>query len=158
MRHESTEHLPRLAVPCSRFSFSFIPPDGTRERPRATHFNRRPNTALEIYETAFQIARIAGTEVRIHITFLLFLAWIGFSYYQVGGAAAAVPGVLFIIALFACVLLHEFGHALAARAFGIPTPDITAFADWWRGPPPAHARQTVAGAHRGHRWPARECR
>ena len=74
---------------------------------------------------SLKIARIAGTDVRIHITFLLFLAWIGFSYYQVGGAAAAVPGVLFIVALFGCVLLHEFGHALAARAFGIPTPDIT---------------------------------
>jgi Zn-dependent protease/CBS domain-containing protein len=74
---------------------------------------------------SIKIARIAGTEVRIHITFLLFLAWIGFSYYQVGGAAAAVPGVLFVLALFGCVLLHEFGHALAARAFGIPTPDIT---------------------------------
>ncbi len=74
---------------------------------------------------SIKIARVAGTEVRIHITFLLFLAWIGFSYYQVGGAAAAVPGVLFVIALFGCVLLHEFGHALAARAFGIPTPDIT---------------------------------
>jgi Zn-dependent protease/CBS domain-containing protein len=72
-----------------------------------------------------KIARVAGTEVRIHITFLLFLAWIGFSYYQVGGAAAAIPGVLFVLALFGCVLLHEFGHVLAARAFGIPTPDIT---------------------------------
>ena len=74
---------------------------------------------------SIKIARIAGTEVRIHITFLLFLAWIGFSYYQMGGAAAAIPGVLFVLALFGCVLLHEFGHALAARAFGIPTPDIT---------------------------------
>ncbi len=46
-------------------------------------------------------------------------------FYHVGGAAAAIPGVLFVIALFGCVLLHEFGHALAARAFGIPTPDIT---------------------------------
>jgi Zn-dependent protease/CBS domain-containing protein len=72
-----------------------------------------------------KIARVAGTEVRIHITFLLFLAWIGFSYYRVGGAAAAIPGVLFLLALFGCVLLHEFGHVLAARAFGIPTPDIT---------------------------------
>jgi Zn-dependent protease/CBS domain-containing protein len=74
---------------------------------------------------SIKVARVAGTEVRIHITFVLFLAWIAFSYYQVGGAAAAVPGVLFVVALFGCVLLHEFGHALAARAFGIPTPDIT---------------------------------
>ncbi len=83
---------------------------------------------FEIFDAmrwSIKIARIAGTEVRIHITFLLFLAWIGFSYYQMGGAAQAIPGVLFILALFGCVLLHEFGHALAARAFGIPTPDIT---------------------------------
>jgi Zn-dependent protease/predicted transcriptional regulator len=74
---------------------------------------------------SIKVARIAGTDVRIHITFLLFLAWIGFSYYRMGGAAAAVPGVLFVLALFGCVLLHEFGHALAARSFGISTPDIT---------------------------------
>jgi Zn-dependent protease/CBS domain-containing protein len=74
---------------------------------------------------SIKIARFAGTEVRIHITFLLFLAWIGFSYYQAGGSAAAIEGVLFMVALFACVLLHEFGHALAAREFGIHTPDIT---------------------------------
>src|SRR5437667_5144275 len=74
---------------------------------------------------SIKIARIADIEVRIHVTFLLFLAWIGFTYYQVGGPAAAAEGVLFILALFGCVLLHEFGHALAARAFGIRTPDIT---------------------------------
>jgi len=74
---------------------------------------------------SIKIARIAGIDVRIHITFLLFLAWIGFTYYQVGGSAAAIDGVLFILALFGCVLLHEFGHALAARGFGIRTPDIT---------------------------------
>ena len=74
---------------------------------------------------SIKIARIAGIEVRIHITFLLFLAWIGFTYYKVGGPAAATEGVLFILALVGCVLLHEFGHALAARAFGIHTPDIT---------------------------------
>ena len=72
-----------------------------------------------------KIARIAGTEVKIHITFLLFLAWIGFAYYQRGGPAAAIDAVLFLVLLFGCVLLHEFGHVLAARRFGIPTPDIT---------------------------------
>jgi Zn-dependent protease len=74
---------------------------------------------------SFKIARFGETDVRIHVTFLLFLAWIAFSYYHVGGTAAAVPGVLFVLALFACVLLHEFGHVLAARAFDIQTPDIT---------------------------------
>jgi len=76
---------------------------------------------------SLKIARIAGIEVRIHVTFLLFLAWIAFTYYQFGGAPAAKQGVIFILALFGCVLLHEFGHAIAARAFGIRTPDITLF-------------------------------
>jgi Zn-dependent protease/CBS domain-containing protein len=74
---------------------------------------------------SFKVARVGGTEVRIHITFLLFLGWIGYMHYQLGGAPAAQEGVLFILALFACVLLHEFGHVAAARAFGIHTPDIT---------------------------------
>lgn len=74
---------------------------------------------------SIKIARVAGIDVRLHLTFLLFLAWIGFSYYQRGGAPAATQGVIFILAIFGCVLLHEFGHALAARYFGIRTPDIT---------------------------------
>ncbi len=74
---------------------------------------------------SIKIARVAGIEVRLHLTFLLFLAWIGFSYYQLGGAPAATQGLAFMLALFGCVLLHEFGHALAARGFGIRTPDIT---------------------------------
>lgn len=74
---------------------------------------------------SIRIARVAGTEVKIHITFLLLLAWIGFVYYRQGGGEAAAEGVFFLLVLFACVLLHEFGHALAARRYGIPTPDIT---------------------------------
>ncbi len=74
---------------------------------------------------SFQIARIAGIDVRIHATFLLLLAWIGFSHYASDGFAAMVGGLAFILLLFTCVVLHEFGHALAARAYGIRTPDIT---------------------------------
>ena len=74
---------------------------------------------------SLKIASISGIEVRIHLTFLLFLAWIWLTYYRVGGTSGAVQGVLFILALFGCVLLHEFGHAFAARGFGITTPDIT---------------------------------
>ncbi|MGQ7792876.1 site-2 protease family protein [Faunimonas sp. B44] len=74
---------------------------------------------------SFPIARIFGSEIRIHVTFLLLLAWIGIAYYQQGGAPAAVEGILFILALFACVVAHEFGHVLTARRYGIRTPDIT---------------------------------
>ena len=72
-----------------------------------------------------KIARVAGTEIRLHITFLLFLAWIGFAYYHAGGAEAALRGVVFITLLFSSVVLHELGHVVAARQFGIQTPDIT---------------------------------
>src|SRR5438045_4319561 len=71
------------------------------------------------------IFRIAGIQLRIHVTFLLLIGWLAFSYYEQGGSAVAASRVLFILLLFACVVLHEFGHALAAKAFGINTPDIT---------------------------------
>jgi Zn-dependent protease/CBS domain-containing protein len=74
---------------------------------------------------SFKIAKILDIDVRVHITFLLLLSWIGFVYYQTGGLPAAVDGVVFICLVFLCVLLHEFGHALAARRYGIRTPDIT---------------------------------
>ena len=74
---------------------------------------------------SLNVGSIAGTAVRIHVTFLLLLAWIGFSAFQSGGSQAAVSGVAFIILLFACVLAHEFGHIFMARRFGIPTPDVT---------------------------------
>ena len=71
------------------------------------------------------VARIAGTVVRIHVTFLLFLIWIGAAHWQMGGQDAALEGVLFMVILFACVLAHEFGHILTARHFGIRTPEVT---------------------------------
>jgi Zn-dependent protease/CBS domain-containing protein len=71
------------------------------------------------------VATIAGTVVRVHMTFLLFLVWIGGSYWRLGGREAAIEGVLFILLLFACVLAHEFGHIFAARRYGIRTPDVT---------------------------------
>lgn len=71
------------------------------------------------------VARVAGTAVRIHMTLLLFLVWIWYAYYRQGGTEAAWEGVIFISLLLLCVLLHEFGHVFAARAFGVKTPDIT---------------------------------
>jgi len=71
------------------------------------------------------VFRVAGIQLRIHITFLLLIAWLAFGYYSQGGSAVAASRVIFVLLLFLCVVLHEFGHAFAAKAFGINTPDIT---------------------------------
>jgi Zn-dependent protease/CBS domain-containing protein len=70
------------------------------------------------------IGRFGATTVRVHLTFFLLLAWIGVSAWQKGGLPAARDSVLFIALIFACVVLHEFGHILMARRFGIETPEV----------------------------------
>jgi len=74
---------------------------------------------------SFNIGNIAGTAVRIHVTFLLFLVWIFLASYGAEGSEAAVTSSVFLLLLFACVLAHEFGHIFVARAFGVATPDVT---------------------------------
>jgi stage IV sporulation protein FB len=74
---------------------------------------------------SFPVGTVKGTVIRVHLTFLLFLVWIGLAYYAQGGWDAALQGVVFIVLLFLCVLLHEFGHVFAARRYGVQTPDIT---------------------------------
>jgi Zn-dependent protease/CBS domain-containing protein len=70
------------------------------------------------------IGSIAGTAIRIHITFLMFLVWIFAAGWASGGPEAAMASLIFMVLLFACVLAHEFGHIFTARAFGVATPDV----------------------------------
>lgn len=74
---------------------------------------------------SFPIGTVAGTVIRIHLTFFLLLLWIGASGFAQGGAREATASIVFVCLLFLCVLLHEFGHVLAARRYGVKTPDIT---------------------------------
>ena len=73
---------------------------------------------------SLNIGTIAGTVVRVHITFLLFLGWIFAASWGAGGPQAAWQGLAFMLLLFACVLAHEFGHIFTARVFGVSTPDV----------------------------------
>src|SRR3989304_3401062 len=74
---------------------------------------------------SLNIGRVAGTVVRVHLTFLLFLAWIFAASYAQSGGSAALDSLVFLLLLFLCVLLHEFGHIFTARAFGVPTSYVT---------------------------------
>jgi stage IV sporulation protein FB len=71
------------------------------------------------------IGRFRGIQIRIHVTLVLFLVWVGLSDGLSDGWREAAAGVAFLCAVFCCILLHELGHAMAARRFGIRTPDIT---------------------------------
>jgi Zn-dependent protease len=77
--------------------------------------------------SSFKVASVFGIAVRIHVSFLIYLAFICLSSYQEAGVEGAIQGGLLVLTLFAFVLLHEFGHAFAARTFGIRTPDITLY-------------------------------
>jgi Zn-dependent protease len=73
-----------------------------------------------------RLGRFAGIDVYVHVTFLLLLGWIAWSAWVATGSLAGVlDGLVLILLLFLCVLLHEFGHALAARRYGIATRHIT---------------------------------
>ena len=75
---------------------------------------------------SWRIARIAGIDVHVHATFLLLLGFYAFSAYQrTRSPAASAAAVGFVLLVFVIVLLHEYGHALAARRYGIGTQDIT---------------------------------
>ncbi|MEN8212906.1 MAG: site-2 protease family protein [Pseudomonadota bacterium] len=75
---------------------------------------------------SWKIARIAGIDIYVHATFFILILWLGLVYWKAGGTMLAVfSGVGFILLLFTSVVLHEFGHALTARRYGIATRNIT---------------------------------
>ena len=75
---------------------------------------------------SWKLGEVFGIEVYVHATFLLLLAWLGAVYwYQTREPSLVIVGLGYILAVFLCVGLHELGHALAARRFGIRTRDIT---------------------------------
>ena len=75
---------------------------------------------------SWKIGEFAGIGVYIHATFWLLILFILYTHWSQGHSlAATLAGVVFIFAIFLCVVLHEFGHALTARKYGIRTRDIT---------------------------------
>ena len=74
---------------------------------------------------SIRVGRLAGIDLYMHVTFLLLVGWVAFMYWRQGQSiGSAVIGVIFILTVFLCVILHELGHALTARRYGIKTRDI----------------------------------
>lgn len=74
---------------------------------------------------SWKIGEIAGIGLYMHATFLILIGWVVLSHWMASHSMAyAMTGVVFILALFGCVVLHELGHALTAKRYGIKTRDI----------------------------------
>ncbi len=76
----------------------------------------------------WKLGNFAGIDVYIHATFLLLIGWVGYSHWlENQNWGEVLSGIGFILVLFLCVILHEYGHALTARKYGIKTRDITIY-------------------------------
>lgn len=96
---------------------SYGKPIGPVRRPREQRTNGR---------WSLRLGEVAGIGVYVHATFMMLLAFVAVTELANGrGIRAMVSGVLLVIAVFAIVVLHELGHALTAKHFGIRTRDIT---------------------------------
>jgi len=71
------------------------------------------------------ICNIRGIPIRVHLSFLILLPWI--AYLTAGSDTNLITEIIFLLAIFGCVLLHELGHALTALRFGIKTRDIVLY-------------------------------
>lgn len=75
---------------------------------------------------SWRVGRLFGIPVYLHGTFLVLVGFVLLGKWRQGGdLGSAVGSVLFLLAIFATIVLHELGHALTARRFGIRTRDIT---------------------------------
>jgi Zn-dependent protease/CBS domain-containing protein len=76
---------------------------------------------------AWKLGSVSGIDIYVHATFWLLVIWVALTHLSDGGWEAAGMGVALILSVFAIVVLHELGHALVARRFGVRTRDITLY-------------------------------
>ncbi len=72
---------------------------------------------------AFRIARVAGIDIKVHVTFFLILIW-GAAQWPQFGVTGYLFGAGVMLLLFLCVTLHELGHSVVAQRFGITVRQI----------------------------------
>ncbi len=83
---------------------------------------------FDVLRGSIKLGSLLGVPVYLHWTFLILIAWLVGAAALAGGPEAMAAGLrtgAFVLAVFGCIVLHEMGHALAARRYGIQTRDIT---------------------------------
>ncbi|MEM6690598.1 MAG: site-2 protease family protein [Planctomycetota bacterium] len=78
----------------------------------------------KLFRHRLPLGSYAGIPLYVHWSFSLVVIYVGLATFQ-GGAGAMAFSIAQLFGLFFCVTLHEYGHALAAKWFGIETHDIT---------------------------------
>ena len=74
---------------------------------------------------SWKIGRFSGIDLKIHATFAIIIVWVIYNHIIAGdGLRTTVESLIFVLTIFTCVILHEFGHALMAKKYGIKTLDI----------------------------------
>src|SRR5512144_1666811 len=77
------------------------------------------------FSSSFRVGTIAGVEIRVHASFVFVLVFGAMQGWgQMKTPAGALFGALLMLCLFFCVVLHELGHSLVAKAFGIPVREM----------------------------------
>ena len=74
---------------------------------------------------SFYVGRIWGIDVFIHMLFFVFVGFLGLMYTLSAGILVAVQVLFFLLLVFTCVLLHEYGHCLTAKHYGVHVQNIT---------------------------------
>lgn len=99
------------------------------ERRKEMPVSRKKRPSIEGGATvrgSWRIGTLKGIGVYLHWTFAILVGWVFLSSLMGGASIGVTIGMLvFLAAVFGCVVLHELGHALMARRFGIGTRDIT---------------------------------
>ena len=77
-------------------------------------------------KASLNLGIISGIKIKVHWTFFFLILWIVFNELKRGGTTESILfNIAFVLAVFVCVVLHELGHALTAKHFGISTKRIT---------------------------------
>ncbi len=77
-------------------------------------------------KSKLSLGKVFGIRIQVHWTFLFIIAWVIYVGWRQGANNQAIVwSVIYVLSIFACVVLHELGHALTAKQFGISTSRIT---------------------------------